>query len=90
MEMFYQEQVTRKDKGGERTLAPPLEPSRTPRASLTYDELVRDLMKDEKQYLRDLHLIIRVFKEEIEKILPKDSKVPYIHKKSYIVIAEFI
>lgn len=76
--MFYQELVTRKDKGGERALAPPLEPSRTPRASLTYDELVRDLMNDEKQYLRDLHLIIRVFKEEIEKILPKDSKVLYI------------
>ncbi|XP_072948461.1 protein son of sevenless [Epargyreus clarus] len=43
-------------------------------ASLSYGELVRDLLADEKNFLRDLHLIIRVFKDELEKILDGDSR----------------
>ncbi|RVE42950.1 hypothetical protein evm_012403 [Chilo suppressalis] len=44
------------------------------RGSLTYADLVRDLLADEKHFLRDLHLIIRVFKDEIEKILQHDTR----------------
>ncbi|KAF9407765.1 hypothetical protein HW555_012329 [Spodoptera exigua] len=69
MDMFYQESelTTSETSGGgsER---------RGRRGSLSYAELVRDLLTDEKHFLRDLNLIIRVFKDELEKILDKDSR----------------
>ncbi|XP_039950100.1 protein son of sevenless [Bactrocera neohumeralis] len=43
------------------------------RASTTYEEVVKDLINDEKQYQRDLHMIIRVFREELAKIV-RDPK----------------
>ncbi|XP_075988594.1 son of sevenless guanine nucleotide exchange factor isoform X2 [Anticarsia gemmatalis] len=67
MDMFYQENelVLAEAGAGER---------RGRRGSLSYAELVRDLLTDEKHFLRDLNLIIRVFKDELEKILDRDSR----------------
>ncbi|GAB0098431.1 Protein son of sevenless [Sergentomyia squamirostris] len=65
MDMFYQ-------GDGSGSAAPsPLPP--TPRISLSYEEVVKELIHDEKQYQRDLHMIIRVFREELVKIV-NDSK----------------
>ena len=70
MDMFYQESELASSEssssGTER---------RGRRGSLSYAELVRDLLTDEKHFLRDLNLIIRVFKDELEKILDRDSRV---------------
>lgn len=46
----------------------------TPRSSLTYQEAVKDLIQDVKQHLRDLHMIIRVFRDKLVEIVhdPRD------------------
>ncbi|XP_049887076.1 protein son of sevenless [Pectinophora gossypiella] len=67
MDMFYQDsELALADSGGGS--------ERRRRGSLTYAELVRDLLTDERHFLRELNLIIRVFKDELEKILDKDSR----------------
>lgn len=43
------------------------------RTSTTYEEVIRDLMHDERQLIRDLHLILKIFKEEIDRIIPTGS-----------------
>ncbi|XP_047097392.1 protein son of sevenless [Schistocerca piceifrons] len=68
MDMFYQD-----DDGVSAGGADDVDPL-TPRTSLTYEEVVKDLIHDEKQYLRDLHMIIKVFREEIAKLVSSDSK----------------
>ena len=43
------------------------------RTSVTYDEVVKDLIHEEKQFIRDLNLIIKVFRDPFVKILaPKE------------------
>ena len=65
MDLFYQG-----DSGN--SMAPsPIPP--TPPTSFSYEEVVKELIHDEKQYQRDLHMIIRVFREELAKIV-KDPK----------------
>lgn len=43
------------------------------RTSTTYEEVIRDLMHDERQLIRDLHLILKIFKDEIDRIIPTGS-----------------
>ncbi|VVD05796.1 unnamed protein product, partial [Leptidea sinapis] len=68
MDMFYQESELAGVAAGVSAL------DRGRRGSLTYGELVRDLLADERSFLRDLNLIIRVFKDELEKILHSDNR----------------
>jgi son of sevenless-like protein len=77
MDMFYQDEDT--SGGGGMSGIGVIDDSDpvTPRTSLTYDEVVKDLIHDEKQYLRDLHMIIKVFREEIAKLVTGNSKVRY-------------
>lgn len=67
MDMFYQ------GENAHSMIVSPLPPV-TPRDGLSYEEVVKELLHDEKQYLRDLHMIIRVFREELAKIVdnPRD------------------
>jgi len=58
MDMFYQDDVPYiEDEGGGRS-----------RSAQTYDEVVKDLILSEKSYLRDLHMITKVFREQIQKL----------------------
>lgn len=67
MDMFYQGDCAN-------SIMVSLIPAIALRDSLSYDEVVKELMHDEKQYQRDLHMIIRVFREELVKIVddPKE------------------
>jgi son of sevenless-like protein len=57
MDMFYQDEVPYiEEEGGTR------------RAAQTYDEVVKDLILNEKAYLRDLHMITKVFREQLQKL----------------------
>jgi son of sevenless len=76
MDMFHQEE----DKipiAPPPAVVNPIEDEDSPvvRASVTYEEVVKDLIHDEKQYLRDLNMITKVFREEIAKLVPHGSKV---------------
>lgn len=62
MDMFYQ------GENAHSMIVSPLPPI-TPRDGLTYEEVVKELLHDEKQYQRDLHMIIKVFREELVKIV---------------------
>ena len=50
------------------------EPRMDRRGSLTYEEIVKDLILEETQYIRDLKMIIKVFREPFAKLFP-GSKV---------------
>lgn len=70
MDMFYQD-----EGGGTQILteSPVIVPT-APRTSLTYEEVVRELIASEKAYIKELHMLIKVFREEIIKLNsdPKD------------------
>ena len=54
MDMFYQDDYT---EGPQTSLGAGAV------VSQTYEESVRDLIHDERHYLRDLHMIIKVYKK---------------------------
>lgn len=59
MDMFYQD-----EGGGQGSLNEPsiMVAAAAPRTSLTYDEVVRELIASEKAYLKELHMLIKVFR----------------------------
>lgn len=66
--MFYQ------DEGGGSsnmlTEAPSNEPLAAPnRNSLTYEEVVRELIACEKAYIKELHMLIKVFRYVLEQLV---------------------
>ncbi|XP_018397980.1 PREDICTED: protein son of sevenless [Cyphomyrmex costatus] len=64
MDMFYQDDCT---EGPQSSLGAVV--------SQTYEESVRDLIHDERHYIRDLHMIIKVFREEIAKLSQDKSEL---------------
>ncbi|XP_035214652.1 son of sevenless homolog 2-like isoform X1 [Stegodyphus dumicola] len=68
MDMFYQDE----------DVALSIEEEPTRRTSLTYDEVVKDLIHEEKQYIRDLNMIIKVFREPFAEIFPKSKDLDII------------
>uniref|UniRef100_A0A1Q3G1Z5 Putative guanine nucleotide exchange factor for ras-like small gtpase n=1 Tax=Culex tarsalis TaxID=7177 RepID=A0A1Q3G1Z5_CULTA len=66
MDMFYQ--------GDNMSTVAASPTKQTSRNSLSYEEVVKELIHDERQYQRDLHMLIRVFREELAKIVsdPKE------------------
>ncbi|KYN10593.1 Protein son of sevenless [Trachymyrmex cornetzi] len=64
MDMFYQDDCT---EGQQSSLGAVV--------SQTYEESVRDLIHDERHYIRDLHMIIKVFREEIAKLSQDKSEL---------------
>ncbi|OXA42794.1 Protein son of sevenless [Folsomia candida] len=45
-----------------------------PTSSLTYNEVVEDLLQSERQYLRDLQMLIKVFREQLADKLEKENE----------------
>ncbi|XP_058984309.1 protein son of sevenless isoform X2 [Musca domestica] len=72
MDMFYQPDIK------SNVLPSPLPTLPAQRTSTTYEEVVKDLINDEKQYQRDLHMIIRVFREELVKIVKSPKEIEQI------------
>lgn len=50
----------------------------TPRSSLTYEDVVKELIHDVKQHQRDLHMIIWVFREELVKCVQDPKELDFI------------
>lgn len=46
------------------------------RDSLTYEDIVKDLILEETQYMRDLSLIIKVFRDPFARLFPKSKVRP--------------
>ena len=55
------------------------EPIYNRRGSLTYEEICKDLIHEETQYIRDLEMIIKVFRIPFVALFPQ-SKVKYAYK----------
>lgn len=73
MDMFFQ---------GDNNVNPSPLPT-TPRSSLTYEDVVKELIHDVKQHQRDLHMIIWVFREELLKCVPDQKDLDPIFPHIY-------
>lgn len=63
MDMFYSDE----------DVALNIEEEPTTRKSLTYDEVVKDLIHEERQYIRDLNMIIKVFRVPFIPLFSEDK-----------------
>lgn len=65
---------------GDKNITPSPVPT-TPRSSLTYEDVVKELIHDVKQHQRDLHMIIWVFREELVKCVqdPRELDLIFPH-----------
>lgn len=68
MDMFSQDAT-----GNASMQISPLPP--TPRDALSYEDVVKELIHEEKQYQRELHMIIRVFREELAKVVKDPAEL---------------
>lgn len=68
MDMFFQ---------GDNNINPSPLPT-TPRSSLTYEDVVKELIHDVRQHQRDLHMIIWVFREELAKCVREPRELDLI------------
>lgn len=64
MELFYQD-------GEDIPVLPTSESSALRKGSLMYADIVKDLIQDEKAYFKELEMIKKVFKANLEKLNPK-------------------
>lgn len=80
MDMFCQDDNTLSAAFAETESA-----AKCPRTSLSYEEVVKDLISDEKQHLRDLHMIMKVFREEICRLTPPDDYKVNLYKQKYLL-----
>lgn len=62
----------------EKKIIPTIPLPTTPRSSLTYEDVVKELIHDVKQHQRDLHMIIWVFREELIKCVKDDIELELI------------
>ncbi len=54
-------------------------PTYTRRGSLTYEDIVKDLVLEETQYMRDLNMIIKVFRAPFVQLFPRSKVKPRQH-----------
>jgi son of sevenless-like protein len=90
MDMFYQEEQPISAPPPAVVTTAEDEDLPVARASVTYEEVVKDLIHDEKQYLRDLNMITKVFREEIGKLVTPFTKVFTIKSKINKIINIFL
>ncbi|XP_074642925.1 son of sevenless homolog 2-like [Tubulanus polymorphus] len=68
MEMFFQEEE----------VSFSLEEQPMKRKSLTYEGMIKDLVLEEEQYIRDLNMIIKVFRAPFAKLFPRSKDLEVI------------
>lgn len=79
MDMFYQDE----------DVALSIEEEPISRTAGTYDEVVKDLLYEEKQFLRDLNMIIKVFRDPFARLLPRNKQELDIVFSNIMDIYEF-
>ncbi len=64
------------------------EPEEEPAArnSLTYSEVVDDYMQWERQYLRDLQMLLKVFREQLADKLEQENEVSMLEKSKVLTV----
>ena len=75
MDMFSQEETD---------VSLPLEDEPIRRESLTYEDIVKDFILEENQYLHDLNMIIKVFRAPFYQHFPRSKVNNFVKVNRYI------